>query len=388
MYFDQAVVINSAFQDSMLTWAKLIFHFSYESNPELYKYIAQLPFYNDPSSYSVSVIAALFGTTNGTTYIPIAFLFSTLCFTGIWAMYVTFVKVFPRHYKQLAIGFLFVPTMLIWSSAIFKDTLCIAGLGWMIYATFRLFVDKDFSFKNILLLIVGFYLVATIKIYILLAFLPALALWLLMTFSRRIPNVALRYFLNLVFVGLVIGGFYIVSGQFEEQLNRYSLSSLAETSASTRNWINYSSGFGGSAYDLGDIEPTLWGMISKFPEAVTVTLFRPFPWESTKLIIILTSVESILFFFGTIFLLVKKGVIATFRKIFASPTLTFFLLFSLIFAFAVGISSYNFGALSRYKIPCLPFYASLVLVCLYEKKPAVSSVTSHSNKLKKVSSLA
>ena len=40
------------------------------------------------------------------------------------------------------------------------------------------------------------------------------------------------------------------------------------------------------------------------------------------------------------------------------PNLVFCLVFSIIFAFAVGISSYNFGALSRYKIPCLPFYAT------------------------------
>jgi hypothetical protein len=46
----------------------------------------------------------------------------------------------------------------------------------------------------------------------------------------------------------------------------------------------------------------------------------------------------------------------------------FFLVVSLIFAFAVGISSYNFGALSRYKIPCLPFYAAFVLVILHHKK--------------------
>jgi hypothetical protein len=47
------------------------------------------------------------------------------------------------------------------------------------------------------------------------------------------------------------------------------------------------------------------------------------------------------------------------------PNLSFSLAFSIIFAFAVGISSYNFGALSRYKIPCLPFYAASLIILYY-----------------------
>jgi hypothetical protein len=40
--------------------------------------------------------------------------------------------------------------------------------------------------------------------------------------------------------------------------------------------------------------------------------------------------------------------------------------FAFVFAVAVGISSANFGALSRYKIPCMPFYLVL-MVLLYNK---------------------
>jgi hypothetical protein len=50
------------------------------------------------------------------------------------------------------------------------------------------------------------------------------------------------------------------------------------------------------------------------------------------------------------------------------PYVLFCLVFSLIFAFAVGISSYNFGALSRYKIPCLPFYGAFILILYHHKK--------------------
>jgi hypothetical protein len=46
------------------------------------------------------------------------------------------------------------------------------------------------------------------------------------------------------------------------------------------------------------------------------------------------------------------------------PNIQFCLIFTVIFAFAVGISSANFGTLSRYRIPCLPLYG-LALVLIY-----------------------
>ena len=38
------------------------------------------------------------------------------------------------------------------------------------------------------------------------------------------------------------------------------------------------------------------------------------------------------------------------------PPVFFCLTFALIFAFGVGVSTLNFGTLSRYKIPVLPYY--------------------------------
>ena len=58
------------------------------------------------------------------------------------------------------------------------------------------------------------------------------------------------------------------------------------------------------------------------------------------------------------------------------PNLLFFITFSLIFAFAVGISTYNFGALSRYKIPCLPFFGAFLLIVInYDRTKYIPGVT-------------
>jgi len=365
-YFQQSQIINSALDDSFDTWIKLVFRQSWNDHPEIYKYAAQLPFYNDPASHAVCAISAVLGLFSGTTYIPIALLFAYLSFTGIWAMYQTFTNIYYKLHKELAIAFLFIPSTFVWGSAIFKDTVCLFGLGWLTYTTFRIFIDRDFSPRNILLLAASFYLIATIKIYILLAFVPALCLWLLMTYSYRIKSALVQWVLNLVFIGVVVVGFFFFSNKFAEELNKYSLESITQTAQATRGWISYSSGDEGSAYDLGEIDPSFTGMLLKLPQAVVVTLFRPFLWEVNKPIVALSALESFVFLFFTLNLLFTRG--RTLKTIFKDPNLLFFLLFSLIFAFAVGITSYNFGALSRYKIPCLPFYAAFLLVLLYKGK--------------------
>ena len=50
------------------------------------------------------------------------------------------------------------------------------------------------------------------------------------------------------------------------------------------------------------------------------------------------------------------------------------LIFSLVFAFAVGLSAYNFGALARFKIPALPFYF-IALIILMDRANLLEKVT-------------
>ena len=146
-FYSHSRIINSALDNSISNWLQLLIRRSPDSNPALYPFTSQMEWYNDPSSYTVSVIGALFGLLNGTSYMPIALLFAFFSFTGIWAMYRTFANLYPRLHKELAIAFLFIPSTFVWGSAMFKDTVCMFGLGWMVYTTFRIFVNRDFSFR-------------------------------------------------------------------------------------------------------------------------------------------------------------------------------------------------------------------------------------------------
>jgi hypothetical protein len=256
----------------------------------------------------------------------------------------------------------------VWGSAIFKDTVCMFGIGWLTYTTFRMFINKDYSKKNILLLAFSFYVVYATKLYILMAFVPALSIWLLTTYSSKIKSASMRLVTKIAFIAISALAFFAIINVFAREFEKYSLENIATTAETTREWLAYQSGDEGSGYDLGSFDPTIGGMLVKFPQAIVVTLFRPFPWESKKVIVLLSALEALAFVYFTFKAFQKRGIPKTISLIFKDPNILFCLTFSLIFAFAVGISTYNFGALSRYKIPCLPFYAAfLMLVINYHK---------------------
>ncbi len=365
-YFNQAQVLNSSFDESVGKWFNLLLHIPSIKDENYYQYISQMEWYRDPASYAVVSITAFLSMFTLNTYLPTAVLFAFISFSGIWALFKTFVSLYPTLVRPLAVAVLFIPSVFVWGSGIFKDTLCLFGLGWLTYGTFRFLVQKDFSFRNILLSALSFFLIAKIKIYILLGFIPALLMWILFTYTQRIRNTSQKILVKFLLIVMILGGFLFFMQRFANELGKYSLENVAQTSHTTGVYIYWVSGDEGSGYTLGNFSPTLGGMLSKFPLAVNVTLFRPYIWESKKVLVLFSALEAILFLFVTLKIFFTVGIVKIWDTINRDPTIQFCLIFSLIFAFAVGISSYNFGALSRYKIPCLPFFAVALILIYYQ----------------------
>lgn len=370
-YFYHAKVINQSLGDSFITWLKLVFHTADYNQTDVYKYVNQMRWYGDPSTYTVCSITAIISLFTFNTFLPTTIIFSALSFTGYWALFRTFAVQYPKLRDSLAIAFLFIPSSIIWGSGIFKDTVCMAALGWLTYFSFKLLIQRKLRIAYIFPLLVCIYLLATVKLYILLIFIPSLLLWILFQYSQKVHNKSMKFVLKVFAVAGIIFGFILFATSFSRELGQYSLENIAETSATTRGYILYVSGENeGSGYDLGAVDPTPLGMLAKFPAAVNVALFRPYLWESGKPIVFFNALEASLFIFFTLKVIFAIGIGGIIKGIQRDPNIQFFLAFTIVFAFAVGISSYNFGALSRYRIPCLNFFAASLVLLFYSKMPA------------------
>lgn len=369
-YFYQSRILNSALSESPLKWFNLLFHIPDWYSGEYSEYISQMEFYRALNGYVVVSISAFLSMFTFNSFLCTSVLFAAISFTGVWALFRTFASQYPKFSGQVATAALFIPSTFIWGSGIFKDTLCMFALGWLTYGVFQMLVQRNFKPANIVMSILAFYLIAVVKIYILLAFIPALALWVLFMYSHKISSSFIRFFIKVALAGSTVGGFVLLSDQFADELGGYSLQNIAATAETTRGYIYGESlrNEMSSGYDLGAIDPSAAGMLKKAPIAIATTLYRPFPWEAKKAIVFANAIEAFLFLVLTLKLLVMLGPVKVWKTISNDANIQFMLVFTLIFAFAVGLTSGNFGALSRYRIPCLPFYGLSLMLIFYKNE--------------------
>jgi len=370
-YWHQTEVINSSFSDSIGIWFRLITGSAEIYDVDVYKYTTQLFWYGRSSpEYLISIIGAIIGLFTMTTYLPTAVIFSALSFIGVWKMYVVFTKLYPRLTKQLAFAILFIPSVIFWGSGFMKDTITLTCIGWITHFFYKVFFENKKIILNSAWALFFLYVIFIIKSYIVMAFLPAVLLWGVGLMSYKIKDKRLILFVRYFLYASAIGGIALIGGRLQsEMFGEYNIESLGYKSFTTREYLyKMSTETDGSGYTLGDMDPTLMGMLQRAPEGVNVTLFRPYLWEARKPIVMVSAIESLLYLIFTIVAIVRNNPIRLVQRVMADETLQFCLIFTLVFAFAVGISTSNFGSLVRYKIPCLPFYTAFLIILYYPPK--------------------
>lgn len=335
-----------------------------------YKYVSRIWMYRDSNSFFIVRIAFLFDILTYSTYSATATMFSVLSFIGAWSLFITFYRKYPDEHKWLALACLFIPSVFFWGSGVLKDSVTLACLGIATYCIDKLLLRKSFSISSLLWLMLSCYVIFSVKKYILLSFLPATLVWVSASYTHQIKSTAIRVMIIpvVVFVCSILA--YITIQKVGEGDSRYALDRIGETARITAYDIRY--GWGartgeGSGYTLGELDGSIGSMIKLAPAAVNVSLFRPYLWEVRNPLMLISALESCALLLITLWVVFKaKGKIFFYLQ---KPDVLFCLIFSLVFAFAVGISTYNFGTLSRYKIPLLPYYTiALGLLIHYWKR--------------------
>jgi hypothetical protein len=334
---------------------------------DVYKYASQIYFFKDPPSYFVIRIASVFDLFTFSTYSGTAMLFAVFGFCGTWALYITFYKQYPSCHRILAFAICFIPSVFFWGSGILKETIVMAALGISTYCFYVLFIEKKISWTKVLFLGVSLYLIFSVKKFVLQAYLPAVLIWILASNFKNIRSLALRVLLVPMGVVMAIASSYFAIVKVGEGDEKYDVTKIAQTAKVTAYDIRYWSGRdAGSGYELGELDGTLSSMLRLAPQAINVALFRPYLWEVRNPLMLISSLEGACFLlaFGIILWNRKRHFINSL----SDPNIIFCFVFSISFAFAVGVSTFNFGTLARYKIPMMQFFATgLAIVLTHEK---------------------
>jgi hypothetical protein len=354
--------IWEAFMDSPSKGFQLLF--TDGSGQGLYKFTSRIPFFHDSSSFTIIRIATFFDLFTFSTYSATAICFSLIGFMGSWMLFLTFYQQRPHLAKHIALATLFVPSVFFWGSGLLKDTITLAALGFATYFIRQLFIDRKIKILNMILLLFSLYILYAIKKYIVLCYVPAILAWIYMIIFGGLRSVVVKVLLfPLIVAAIAISGTFAIQ-QVGKDDPRYALQQLGATAKVTAYDIAYQTGRdAGSTYSLGALDGSFGSLVRLTPQAINVSLFRPYLWEVRNPLMLMSALESLSLILITLYVLFKsRGYILS---ALSQPDVAFCLLFSITFAFAVGVSTFNFGTLSRYKIPLLPFYL-LAMIFIYD----------------------
>jgi hypothetical protein len=295
------------------------------------------------------------------SYMTAAVLVASICYLGVWRLFLVFVNEFPKLAKQFSWSVLFIPSVVFWGSGIMKDSITFSATCFFVHGFYWFFAQKKRKFIYFLSLIVGSFLLLSIKPYILVALLPGSVLWFLALRITKIKNAFLKAIFTpaLLAVGIVIG--VSVLQQLGDSLGKYSLDTVVKTASVAQQDMKMDY-YGGNAFNIGDYEPTVLGMLSVSHKAIFATIFRPTFFDVRNVVMGLCAIENTFILGFCLYLLVKLRIYRFFGLITSHPLLMFSFIFSIFFAFSLGVSISNFGALVRLKIPCIPFFLSSMVI--------------------------
>lgn len=365
-YYNEGRILTNLLLENPEYFFRIYFYEPTGTDTELKNLFRSMHYMNASDTRIILKITSIINFFTFNSYLVTTFMFSYISFWCIWKLATLLFELYPDYKKYIIWAFFFTPSLIVWGSAILKDTICFASLCIIHYYLYRIFIQNKFSPFYVFYILLTGYIILTIKLYILLAYAPCLSFMITQRYKKNIQNVFLRILIApFIIVFSLIVSYFLVT-QLGAQKERFSNDKIMQTAKIQREYLHaVSKNSQGSSYDLGEMDDNLLGYISKIPTAVNVTLFRPYLWESRNPIMFLSAIESLFVLFITVRLLYKRNFKNTIQILSKDINLQFFLLFGLIFSFFVGVTTYNFGSLVRYKIQGYPFYILSILLLYY-----------------------
>jgi hypothetical protein len=293
----------------------------------------------------------------------LAFFGKLLCYRAVR------VSVPPEYRDRMCMAFLFLPSVVFWTSGILKESVATAGLGLAVYGLAHL-VYRHRVWRAAAMIAVGALFIGFVKPYILFPLSAAGGVWYFWQNggSRRQKLKPVHFVIGAV---LAIGG-VIALGQLFPQ---YAYDNIGLEAARLQEIGTLVTG--GSSYEIVDsTDRTLAGQLAYAPLALATSLFRPLPFEIVNITSAVNAIE--VFFFTLLFIRawLAHGWRGLLRRLRGLPFMAFAFTFTLVAGVAIGLATTNLGTLSRYRVPMFPFYVAMIAYAFPLKERAKKAVRS------------
>lgn len=352
-YYGDAKILFASIHDSVFDFFKILFGIDTTS-----PYFEQTDYWSRLYNYgyivdnrtiiraNMIVMLLSFG------YIGVHYVFADfISFFGYFLIFKAIHSIFPKVKTVFFFVFL-MPSAILWTSAMLKEVLVILGLGFTLYGMVA--TSNIASWKNIVCFIIGIIILLGIKLYVLVALLPAVTSFLLVEKGTIRPWLA---YCSICILGIVLLGFL--------DFGTHTIPFFESFAGKRNDFINTAIvNNAGSYLPIGKITATPWYFIKETPVAIWNGLALPYLWAVKNPLQILPAFESLLLFvlmlLTTLFFKKPSTQIRNF--------IWFCCIFSLVLIWEIGISTPVVGGIVRYKIPIFPFlYTTFAMLIDWDK---------------------
>ncbi len=312
-------------------------------------------FFNSMGSYwndlrnniVIKIIALTNNCSQGNYYINSLF-FNFIGFLGHLALFRIFIHIYPEKKKWILIGCFFLPTTMLYTSGIHKDLLTFVALSFLCYSTY-FSVQNKMDLKKGFLFFISILILLFVRNYVLMAVIPALIYYLLVTKKKIRPSKGLLLVYGTIFSGLILIDLFIPKISPLTIISQKQFDFLQLPCANTDLHMTV-------------LEASVRSFVFNLPEAIQHGFFRPFLWDKGNIFLHISSIE-LMIYLGIIF----WGVIKLIKQSIVSNWVIFFLLLTFTLFVFIGYTIPNSGSIVRYRSIYMPFLITPLLCSIYSK---------------------
>ncbi|MFN8153999.1 MAG: hypothetical protein U0Y08_06885 [Bacteroidia bacterium] len=276
------------------------------------------------------------------TYFPHAVVMCFLAMIGLTGIFRRLNQLAPGRAFLLTVMVYLLPSTLLWTSGMIKETFLVFALGNLLYQSEKKAPDNSPDFPFFMRILISVFLMLTVKVYVFFLFVPVILVALLA------DKISLnKWVLN----GIVFSGYLALLALAAPLITSHNLPVLiADKQAEFYNVASTEQAK--SLMQIDRIEPEWPGLLLAAPGAFFRSLLVPMPWQAHNFLMWFSVAENlfiVLLILIMVFAVKKEYVVAL------SPSVIALFLFGCLIFVLSGWVTPIIGALVRYKAPGLPF---------------------------------
>lgn len=281
----------------------------------------------------------------GNYFINVIF-YSYITFWGVVAMYRVMNDQLRSSRRLLIIGCFLVPSFLYWCSGLHKDGLTFLALAMIVYHFYFHVLRNTAGLSSYAMMLLGFFILFIFRNHFIVVLVPALLAWYL---AEKRPRRRFKIFALVYITGAVL---FFGLKYIHPELDFPSI--VAEKQQA----FNQLTG-GKTSIPVKDVEPNAIGFLKTLPQAVSLSVLRPYLSDIHKPVIIPAFIELVLLWvLFALSLFVRK------QKVSFTPFGLFITFFVISVFLMLGYTVNNMGAVARYRSVIFPFFVPALLYAI------------------------